>query len=181
MRIGKVTAKAGIPPLAWTFLGTLLAISSGLAYSGYLRFDGRLGGVLLLGSGIVDIIDGSVARALNRVSSRGAFLDSTLDRVSEIFVFSGILVGGLADSLAVIVALSLSIMVSYIRARAEGLGVKTSGVGIGERAERILTLAALSMLGYTWLGVLVVLVLAAFTTAERTYYVSAILRKSELR
>lgn len=181
LRIGKLAAGAGIPPLVWTYLGVLLALSSALAYSGYLAVDGRLGGVLLLASGLADIIDGSVARVLNRVSIKGAFLDSTLDRLGEIFVFFGILAGGLADPLIVVAAVSLSLMVSYVRARAEGLGVKISGMGIGERAERLLILGVMSVIGYTSLGVLVVLVLSAFTTAERIYYVSTLLRESEFR
>ncbi len=181
LRIGKLAAGAGIPPLAWTYLGVLLALSSALAYSGYLAVDGRLGGILLLASGLADIIDGSVARVLNRVSTKGAFLDSTLDRLGEIFVFFGILAGGLADPFIVVVALSFSLMVSYVRARAEGLGVNTSGIGIGERAERLLVLGVMSIIGYTWLGVLAVLVLSVFTTAERAYHVSTLLAEGEFR
>ncbi len=181
LRIGKLAAGAGIPPLAWTYLGVLLALSSALAYSGYLAVDGRLGGILLLASGLADMIDGSVARVLNRVSTKGAFLDSALDRLGEIFVFFGILAGGLADPFIVVVALSFSLMVSYVRARAEGLGVKTSGIGIGERAERLLVLGVMSIIGYTWLGVLAVLVLSVFTTAERAYHVSTLLAEDEFR
>ncbi|MCX8191296.1 MAG: CDP-alcohol phosphatidyltransferase family protein [Nitrososphaerales archaeon] len=166
--LGSFAIKTGLPPIAWTILGVIFALISGLAYSKVLFSDGVLGGALLLISGLMDILDGSVARLTKTVSPQGAFLDSICDRLSEIFVFTGILIGG-NEPLITLLALSFSIMVSYTRARAEGLGVDLAGVGIGERAERIIALAILSIIGHVHLGVLIVLILAVITFIERVF------------
>ena len=128
-----------------------------------------LGGVLILVSGWFDIVDGAVARATGRVSARGAFVDSTLDRVAEVALFMGILLGGYANPTAVLLALSFSLLVSYTRAKGDALGVKLAGVGIGERSERLLILAGSSFLGLLGWGVLLVIAVAFFTFVERSY------------
>ena len=166
-RLGIQLARIGLPPLFWSSLGLIIAFFSCLAYSGIFFLDGFYGGLFLLTSGLADMVDGSVARATNLVSSRGAFIDSTFDRLGEFFVFIGILLGGFIDALIVIVALSISLLVSYTRARGESLGIKLSGKGIGERAERILVLSIASMLGYVNYGVIIVLVLALITFLQR--------------
>jgi archaetidylinositol phosphate synthase len=121
-------------------------------------------------------VDGAVARAAGKASKRGAFLDSTLDRVADAVIFVGILAGGYAPPLYVLLALSLSLLVSYARARAESLGVGLAGVGVGERSERLLVLALASMVGYVQWGVVLVALLAGFTFVERTYRGARILR-----
>ena len=107
-------------------------------------------------SGFFDVLDGAVARATGRTSQRGAFLDSTLDRVSEVVVFLGILVGGYVSPFLVLVALSLSLLVSYTRAKGDALGVNLAGIGVGERSERLIVLIVTSLLGIVGIGVLVV-------------------------
>ncbi|MCP8311259.1 MAG: CDP-alcohol phosphatidyltransferase family protein [Candidatus Methylarchaceae archaeon HK01B] len=166
-RLGMYLARTGLPPIFWSSLGLTAAFFSSLAYSGIFFSDGFYGGLFLLVSGFADVLDGSVARATDSVSSRGAFIDSTFDRLGELFVFIGILIGGFSDPLLVIIALSLSLLVSYTRARGESLGIKLSGTGIGERAERILVLVVASMLGYVDYGVIIVLVLALITFLQR--------------
>jgi archaetidylinositol phosphate synthase len=121
----------------------------------------------VLASGWFDIVDGAVARVTGRTSKRGAFLDSTLDRVAEVAVFVGILAGGYAQPLYVLLALSLSLLVSYTRAKADSLGVSLSGVGIGERSERLLVLAIASLVGLVQWGVVVVALIAGYTFLER--------------
>ena len=91
-----------------------------------------IGGVLLLLSGFFDIVDGSVARVTNKMSRKGAFLDSIFDKLAEVVIFSGIALGQLADSFWCIVGLGMSLLVSYTRARAESLGERLQGTGIGE-------------------------------------------------
>ena len=170
-KLGGYIAKTGLPPFFWSTFGLIAALISCLAYSG-LFFNGIFyGGLFLLISGVADIIDGTVARVANLASPKGAFLDSTFDRLGEFFVFIGILIGNFIDPLFVIIALSLSLLVSYTRARGESLGIKLSGTGIGERAERILVLVIASMLGYVNYGVLIVLMLALITFIQRVVFI----------
>src|SRR3989442_285427 len=139
---------AGVPPNTITTLGTLVVLGSGLAFgTGSIR----LGGLLLLVSGVFDILDGQVARLGGKTTTFGAFYDSTLDRVGEGAVFSGLifyfLTGPIPSEYVVpaiaagLLGLVASLLVSYTRARAESLGVECK-VGIAARAERILLLGA---------------------------------------
>ncbi len=177
LALGSAFGATGLSPTAWTLVGLVVSFAAAGAYwsSGYL---GELaGGVLLLLSGFFDIVDGAVARATNKVSRKGGFLDSTLDRVAEVAVFLGILLGGLASPPAVLLALSLSLLVSYTRAKGDSLGISLSGVGVGERSERILALAALSLIGLANYGVLLVLLLAGVTFLERVSKVARALAR----
>lgn len=167
--VGVSFARLVPSPTAWTFAGLVVSLLSGLSYSGTVYGGQLVGGLLVLVAGWFDIVDGAVAKATGKASRRGAFLDSTLDRVAEVAVFLGILFGGLAPPPLVLVALALSMLVSYARARAESLGTALSGVGIGERSERLLILAVASILGIAAWGVLVVAIVAGFTFVERTY------------
>ena len=167
--VGVSFARVVPSPTAWTFAGLVVSLLSGLAYSG-TPYGGQLvGGLLVLVAGWFDIVDGAVAKATGKASRRGAFLDSTLDRVAEVVIFLGILLGGLGPPPLVLVSLALSLLVSYTRARAESLGSALSGVGIGERSERLLLLAVASILGIVAWGVSVVAIVAGFTFIERTY------------
>jgi archaetidylinositol phosphate synthase len=168
-RVGRWFSRLEASPTAWTVVGLFLSIFSGFAYS-YSGFDGQLaGGLLILAAGWFDVVDGAVARVTGNVSKRGAFLDSTFDRVAEVAIFLGILAGGLAPPLLILAALSLSLLVSYTRAKGDALGIALSGVGIGERSERLLILAVTSIAGYSGWGVFVVAIVAGYTFLERTY------------
>lgn len=166
-KLGLLLAKTGLPPFFWSSFGLTMAFLSGLLYSSIFFKDGFYGGVFLLVSGFADVLDGSVARAKGLVSSRGAFIDSTFDRLGELLVYTGILIGGFSDAVLVLMALSFSLLVSYARARGESLGINLSGTGIGERAERILVLSIASILSFTNYGVIVVLILALITFLQR--------------
>src|SRR2546430_2732509 len=135
-----------IRPILISTVGTLVVIASATAFGlGWVR----PGGLLLLVSGVFDLLDGRVARRADMTTTFGAFYDSTLDRVGESALFSGIalyfLRGGVPPErltfavVACLVALAASLIVSYTRARAEGLGL-TAKVGIAQRAERVLLL-----------------------------------------
>jgi archaetidylinositol phosphate synthase len=166
--VGRSFSRVSPVPTTWTLVGLALSLASGAAYytSGY-RGE-LLGGALILAAGWFDVVDGAVARVTGRVSKRGAFLDSTLDRVAEVAVYSGVLLGAYASPVAVLLALAGSLLVSYTRARGDALGVALSGVGVGERSERLLALALLSIAGLAGWGVVLVIILAWFAFLERT-------------
>ena len=174
--MGRSASKVVPNPTVWTAVGLLFAV---LAFAFYCGGHQAAGGLLLAVSGFFDIIDGAVARATGRTSQRGAFLDSTLDRVSEVLVFVGILVGAYVSPLLVVLALSSSLLVSYTRAKGDALGVNLAGKGIGERSERLLVLIVSSILGIVGLGVILVAVLALVTFVQRTVAVSGALGQRE--
>jgi len=179
--LGLKFASSGLSPNFWTGVGFALAIASAVAYASAtigLMYAALYGGILLLVSGFFDIIDGSVARATKQISRKGAFLDSTLDKVAEVIVFLGILYGGLADPAIVLIALGLSLLVSYTRARAESLGIELKGVGIGERAERLIVIAVFSIAGFTYYGMIIVAIIAGITFIQRVASVVSHLNRS---
>jgi len=168
-KVGRGFARVGLSPTAWTGVGLVVSIFAAAAYSTSGFYGEALGGVLILVAGFFDIVDGAVARVTGKTSSRGAFLDSTLDRVAEIALFLGILLGGFAPADLVLVSLALSLLVSYTRAKGDALGVALSGVGVGERSERLLVLAVSSIFGVVFWGVFVVALIAGYTFLERVY------------
>jgi archaetidylinositol phosphate synthase len=131
----------GLSPTVWSSIGFVLSIAAATSF-GLSIYSLSLplvltGSILLLVSGFFDIVDGSVARSTNQSTRKGAFIDSVYDKFAEIFVFIGISLGGLANPVICLVAASMSLMVSYSRARAGSLGIELKGIGIGERAERL--------------------------------------------
>ncbi len=127
-------------PSAATLLGVLISI-----VAAYLAYEGEflIAGILVLVGSAFDLLDGGIARATNSVSKRGALMDSVFDRVSEIVVLLGLAMyytsGPDASQLAVLlafVAMAGSTLVSYVRARAEGLGAKGTA-GFLTRPERV--------------------------------------------
>ncbi|MGH9933609.1 MAG: CDP-alcohol phosphatidyltransferase family protein [Nitrososphaerales archaeon] len=179
--LGLRFASSGLSANFWTAVGFVLSIASAAAYASAnigVMYAALYGGILLLVSGFFDIVDGSVARAAKQISRKGAFLDSTLDKVAEVIVFLGILYGGLADPTVVLIALGLSLLVSYSRARAESLGIELKGVGIGERAERLIVIAAFSIAGFTYYGIVIVAIIAGITFIQRVVSVVSHLNRS---
>ena len=118
-------------------------------------------------SGFFDVVDGQVARVSKKVSKKGGFLDSVFDKIAEVAIFLGILIGGFADPYLVFLAITLSLLVSYARSRAESLGVKLQGIGIGERAERLLVVAIIGMAGLMQYAIDIVIIIAAITFIQR--------------
>jgi len=165
---GRGVAKLGVPPTGWTIIGLLFAFLSSLAYTRHSIAGQAAGGLLVLLSGFFDIIDGAVAKATGRVTKRGAFLDSTLDRLGEVALYIGIMIGGYSSPVLVLVAVTFSLLVSYTRARGDSLGANLSGIGIGERSERLILLALFSLVGFVYYGVIVVGVIAVLTFLQRT-------------
>jgi CDP-diacylglycerol--glycerol-3-phosphate 3-phosphatidyltransferase len=135
----------------------------------------RVAGIVMLLAGLFDALDGAVARESNRMSSFGAFLDSTLDRLSEAAIFVGIVffyaaTGSPYVALLAGVAMTFSLLTSYARARAEGLGIECQ-VGLLERAGRVVILSVFSVLGLLTIGLYLVAAGALITTAQRILHV----------
>jgi CDP-diacylglycerol--glycerol-3-phosphate 3-phosphatidyltransferase len=161
-----------VPPDTLTILGWTLSVGAAVLFGlGYARVAGL---VMLLG-GLFDALDGDVARESNRMSAFGAFLDSTLDRLSEAAIFVGIVFFYAAaarpfEALLAGVAMTFSLLTSYARARAEGLNIECK-VGLLERAGRVVILSVSSMAGLLTLGLGLVAAGALVTTAQRILYV----------
>jgi archaetidylinositol phosphate synthase len=171
LAIGSSLGKAGFGPTLLTCIGFLFAVFAGLLY-GLRPGQPYLAAAAIVVSGVMDILDGAVARATQKVSKKGSLTDSTLDRLAEVAIFGGVIYGGYSiQPVVVLLALSFSLLVSYVRAKGESLNIVISGIGIGERAERLLVMIAFSLIGYVWIGVYVVLILAAFTFVQRFIHV----------
>ncbi|AEC52007.1 CDP-diacylglycerol--glycerol-3-phosphate 3-phosphatidyltransferase [Pyrococcus sp. NA2] len=165
-RIGRGIAKAGITPNQLTLLGFLITLFA--SYEFYL--GNQIIAALILGIGaFLDALDGAVARATNRVSKFGGFLDSTLDRLSDGVIFLGIALGGLVDWRIAFLALMGSYMVSYARCRAELAGSGTLAIGIAERGERLIIIFITALLKIVQIGVYLVALLSWMTFLQRVH------------
>jgi CDP-diacylglycerol---glycerol-3-phosphate 3-phosphatidyltransferase len=169
-----------LTPNTITVIGLLITIvASGLVAGGWLL----VGAAILTAGSLLDAVDGALARAQGGGTSFGSFLDSTLDRASEAILYIGIALWFLAaldepllPVLAALVALSGSFLVSYARARAEGIGLSAS-VGLAPRTERlVLVIAGIALAGFGYtpilIGVLVLLAaLTVVTVIQRIWHV----------
>ena len=177
-----------VRPIALTYLQVVGSILCAWAYARGLVFSA---GVLVLFSGTLDILDGKVARHINGDSPRGAFLDSVMDRYAEFFTFVGLMMffGAGWRIWMVLLAILGGFMVSYTRARAEGLGVRCE-IGWLQRPERFVLLGfgsifssiAVHLLGIGHallvLTVTLLAVLSNVTAVQRITYVSRALARS---
>jgi CDP-diacylglycerol--glycerol-3-phosphate 3-phosphatidyltransferase len=179
-------ARTGITPNMLTLIGLLLTIfTAGVIALNHLR----IGGILVLCAGLFDMFDGAMARVTQKSSKFGAFFDSTLDRYAEGILLLGIIiyaqlhlpsqqiVGSITTAnlviwLTYLAALS-SLMISYARARAEGLGLECK-MGLLARPERVILLAAGLLIGgqpgLLW-TMLILAVLTTFTAIQRIFHI----------
>ena len=183
-----------VHPNILTISTLLVGAITGMAYHFGWIF---VAGILVLGGSTFDIFDGRVARALGINSESGAFFDSCLDRFSEAFIYVGILsfFQGTIFSYIVFFILVSTTMVSYTRARAEGLGVKCE-VGIMQRTERVVYLGVLSVLNFFGnqiasamgyhqdnylfkLALILILAFSSYTAIQRMVHVMRTLKKRE--
>ena len=172
----RLLAKTCITPNAITWLGFLLAVgAAALIITGHLF----AAGFVVLIAGFFDILDGALARQTNQTTRFGAVLDSTLDRLAEVVLLLGIIVlyvrgGFIVGILLASVALPSSLLVSYIRARAESLGLECQ-VGLFTRAERIIVLALGLLLNQIdnalVIALAIIVVFSFFTIGQRLIYV----------
>ncbi|MDR4511344.1 MAG: CDP-alcohol phosphatidyltransferase family protein [Nitrososphaeraceae archaeon] len=175
-KIGSIFATLGISPNSITVMAFIIAVISSIIFglssiqNGIWFNTVLLGSILLLISGFFDVIDGSVARISRQTSKKGAFLDSTLDKISEVVIFLGIAIGNLANPILCMIALSSSLLVSYTRSRAESFGVDLSGIGFGERAERLIILAIMGIIpiqNFLEYGVIIIIIISILTIVQR--------------
>ena len=166
-KIGKGFASTGLSPNFWTSVGLGFALFSAIVYGLGIEFGLIIGGILLLVSGFFDMVDGQVARVTDKTSKKGSYLDSMFDKIAEVAIFLGILIGGYAEPYLVFLAITLSLLVSYARAKSDVINVKLQGVGIGERAERLLVIAIVGIIGYMEPAVIIVVVIAGITLIQR--------------
>ncbi|MCD0448975.1 CDP-alcohol phosphatidyltransferase family protein [Actinocorallia sp. API 0066] len=178
--VGRTLARTGVTPNVITVLGTAGVAAGALAF--YPRGELFWGSVVITAFVLFDMFDGAVARITGKTGPWGAFLDSTMDRVADAAIFSGLILwfttGGdnaLLTWLALYCLVS-GVVISYAKARAEGLGLKCD-VGIAERAERLiisLTGAGLHGLGVPYalhVALVVLAVLGTITVAQRFHTV----------
>ena len=167
--MGKGFASTGLSPNFWTAVGLVFALISAVVYGmgTQIEYGLVIGGILLLVSGFFDMVDGQVARVTGKTSKKGGYLDSMFDKIAEVAIFLGILVGGYAEPYLVLLAITLSLLVSYARAKSDAINVKLQGVGIGERAERLLAIAIIGIFSFIEIAVIIVVVIAGITLVQR--------------
>ncbi len=167
----RVLAGFGVQPNQITLTGTLVCLLGAVLVAADWLV---LGGAIWLAGSALDMLDGALARSQNQVSRGGAFLDSTLDRVSEGALFAAIAYhfatqGAALEVVATVLALLGALLVSYTRARAEALGAECT-VGIITRAERVVLLSLGLVSGLLVPAIVLLLVLTAISVAQRIHH-----------
>ena len=170
--IADLLARLGFTPNTLTLIGFLMNVTVAVILS---QGEMRWGAVAFFLASAFDGLDGTLARRLNRVSRFGAFLDSTVDRLSEAAVFLGLLVwytgqGARQEIVLIYATIVGSLMVSYLRARAEGLGMDCK-VGLLTRLERFIVLFVGLLLGQMTITLWIMAFLTNFTALQRMVYV----------
>jgi CDP-diacylglycerol--glycerol-3-phosphate 3-phosphatidyltransferase len=170
--LARILLAMRVRPDSLTATGWALSVVAATLFAfGYTK----MAGAVMLFAGLFDALDGAVARESNQISAFGAFLDSTLDRLSESAIFAGVIFfyaasGRPYETLLAGTAMAFSLMTSYSRARAEGLGLKCE-VGLLERAGRVVILSLFSLTGFLIVGIGLVAAGALVTTAQRILHV----------
>jgi CDP-diacylglycerol--glycerol-3-phosphate 3-phosphatidyltransferase len=175
--VGAFLNRAGIAPNTLTLAGLIGNLIGSLLIA---RGQFLIGGLLLLFMGPLDALDGTMARLRGEPTDFGAFIDSVTDRYSELIIFAGLLYyylhnGIFLMAMLVFAASAGSVLVSYVRARAQSLGYEAKE-GILTRAERFAVLIPSIIFGYPSVGVSIVAVLANFTALQRILIVRKLAR-----
>ncbi|MFH1014876.1 MAG: CDP-alcohol phosphatidyltransferase family protein [Nitrospirota bacterium] len=168
--------KIPLNPNVLTAAGFLITVAAAFV----LPYNVKLGGLLILAGGLFDMLDGIIARVNNRATRFGAFLDSLLDRYSDAFLFLSVAwyLASKGEHTGAFLSLGTlvgALLISYARARAEGLGESCS-TGIMERPERIILLIFATLTGWLVPVLWVMLILTHFTIIQRIYYVWKLMR-----
>lgn len=170
--IGGFLVRLGLAPNTMTLLGL-----AGNVVGAFFLARGQMtiGGLLILAAGPIDALDGTMARLRGESSKFGAFVDSTSDRFSELVIYFGLLLHytqqrDLTPLVLVFAAAAGTVMVSYVKARAEALGYE-AGVGWLTRLERYLVLAPALVLNAPLVGLWILAVLANYTALQRIWHV----------
>ena len=170
--IAELLARLGFTPNTLTLIGFLMNLAVAVVLS---RGEMRWGAVAFFLAGVFDGLDGTLARKIGQASRFGAFLDSTMDRLSEAAVFLGLLVwytgrGAKQEIVLIYATIVGSLMVSYSRARAEGLGMDCK-VGLLTRMERFVMLFIGLVLEQVTITLWIMAILVNFTALQRMFYV----------
>jgi phosphatidylglycerophosphate synthase len=150
-----------------------------------LTFLPQLYGLLIFITGLLDGVDGAVARMNDSATPAGGLTDSVVDKIAEMLILTSITIAypntiflGLSVSLWVLLAVFGWIMTSYTRARAEALGITDLDIGLGGRSERLLTLVIFSLLGMIFWGLVIVALMGLCTAAYRLFHYKNQIRKN---
>lgn len=178
--VARLISRTGVSPNILTFTGFLatLALACILA-SGHER----VAGLLMIPVGLFDALDGALARAKNEVTPFGAFFDSTLDRFSEIALYLGLLYlyrGSTLETVLIYLTITGSLMVSYTRARAEGLGMECR-IGLFTRFERLAVLVVGLLLEQTLIALIILAIFSNLTALQRMWHVRRLTTKESNR
>jgi len=173
----RLAQKIPLSPNALTVIGFLITGGAAFAISHNLV----LGGILMLIGAFFDMLDGIVARATGKVTKFGAFLDSVLDRCSDAFLFLAIAwyLAGNNNHVGAFLSIGTLVgafLVSYARARSEGLG-ETCHVGLLERPERIILLIFAAITGWLVPVLWIMLILTHITVVQRIHHVWRVTRR----
>jgi len=175
MVIARPLAKAGARPDSVTYVSLLFALIAFILLP-LTQFQ-LLFGILVFITGLLDGVDGAVARLNDSSSRSGGLTDSVIDKVAETLILAGIAIAfpttilfGLSISMWALIAVFGWLMTSYTRARAEGLGVTDLDIGLGGRSERLLTLVIFSLVGLVTWGLVVVALMGLCTAAYRLFH-----------
>jgi len=167
-----ILSKSGITPNALTFINLALNIVAAFVIAtGHFL----LGGVLVLVAGLFDLLDGALARFTKQTTKFGAILDSVADRISEAAILCGLLIwyipqeGASLEIVLIFIVLIGSFLISYIRARAEGLGWQCQ-VGLFTRAERVIVLAIGLLINQIFIVLCVLVAFVFITVVQRLVY-----------
>lgn len=178
--LARVLVRRNLSPTLLTLIG--LGIN---AVAAFLYFGGFIlaGGVLIVFAGLFDMLDGAVARASRKASAFGGFTDSVVDRYSDFLMFGGVLAyfarkGDLLMTLISAVTLCGAFLVSYVRARAE-LVIPKCAVGMMERPERIIVLAAGSIFGFLNVAIWFLCIATHLTAVHRIIFTRRTVKASQ--
>ncbi|HHV24694.1 MAG TPA: CDP-alcohol phosphatidyltransferase family protein [Methanosarcina sp.] len=175
-----------LSPNTLTLMGFAVSAVGGAAFALGEPFAG---GLLILFSGVFDVLDGGVARAKGRITPFGGVLDSVCDRYSDGLMFLGIIAGSVNGRLALPPVIQIegwlwagyaligSFLVSYTRARAESAGCRKLSVGIAERTERMIILALGGLSGFLSWALVLIAVFSHITIIQRVLRAKSILSK----
>ena len=170
--LGRLFLRLGLTPNMVTMLGLV-----GNAVGAYFLARGEFftGGILIAVMTPVDALDGTMARLRGEASDWGAYVDSVSDRYSELIIYGGLLyhfltIGDVTGGMLTFGAAAGSVLVSYVKARAEGLGYEAR-VGLLTRAERYIVLAPSLVFNLVYIGLGILAVLANITALQRIWYV----------
>jgi CDP-diacylglycerol--glycerol-3-phosphate 3-phosphatidyltransferase len=169
---GRFLLRIGLTPNMVTTLGL-----AGNAVGAYYLAQGDFltGGILVAVMTPIDALDGTMARLRGDAGDWGAYVDSVSDRYSELFIYGGLLhyylsTGDVLGGMLTFGAAAGSVLVSYVKARAEGLGYEAR-VGLLTRAERYLVLAPALVFNLVYLGLAILAIFANITALQRVFYV----------